>query len=166
VLAYDGAMVYVPNAKGRFTKMPEEAGTSGTTNGRPVAITYPSGNRINYVWAENNCFGQITPITTNPANCKGVGMNTSVLNWPPTRPATPLVDHLGRLFDSISSITTCGVASHHPSAPNAIEALFDPFRKKPFLPLPNPKPTNAICLTSPHGICEAKPRCYPIVSPG
>jgi RHS repeat-associated protein len=57
--------------------MPDEASTSGTTNGRPVAITYPSGNRINYVWAENNRFGQITPFTMNPANSNGVGTNTA-----------------------------------------------------------------------------------------
>jgi RHS repeat-associated protein len=50
-------------------------GTSGTALGKPVSITYPSGNRINYGY---DAAGRISSVTLNPTNANGIGPNTAV----------------------------------------------------------------------------------------
>jgi RHS repeat-associated protein len=50
-------------------------GQSGSSNGKLVSMTYPSGNRINYSY---DGAGRMTGIVLNPVNANGVGTNTAI----------------------------------------------------------------------------------------
>ena len=48
-------------------------GANGTSTGKLVSITYPSGNRANYQYDST---GRVSGITLNPVNINGIGTNT------------------------------------------------------------------------------------------
>jgi RHS repeat-associated protein len=48
-------------------------GTSGDTNGKLLAITYPSGSQLNYGYDGG---GRMASLSVNPVNANGVGTNT------------------------------------------------------------------------------------------
>ena len=50
-------------------------GSSGSATGKPVSMTYPSGNQVNYRY---DAAGRVSMITVNPVNANGVGTNTTV----------------------------------------------------------------------------------------
>ncbi|QNA87722.1 RHS repeat protein [Massilia sp. Dwa41.01b] len=50
-------------------------GTEGTSTGKLTAMTYPSGNRVNYRYDDA---GRVSMITVNPVNTNGTGTNLSV----------------------------------------------------------------------------------------
>ncbi|HWX02772.1 RHS repeat protein [Collimonas sp.] len=50
-------------------------GSSGTTTGQLVSMTYPSGNRINYGY---DAAGRVNSLTLNPTNTTGGGTNTGI----------------------------------------------------------------------------------------
>lgn len=50
-------------------------GSSGSSNGKLTAVTYPSGARVNYGY---DAQGQLTDISINPVNSNGAGPNTAV----------------------------------------------------------------------------------------
>jgi RHS repeat-associated protein len=52
-------------------------GDSGSAIDKLIAITYPSGNRVNYSYDQ---YGQVSGISTNAANPNGVGTNTGAAN--------------------------------------------------------------------------------------
>ncbi len=49
-------------------------GNAGTALGKLSAMTYPSGNRLNYSY---DAAGQVSSISLNPTNANGVGTNTA-----------------------------------------------------------------------------------------
>lgn len=50
-------------------------GNSGSATGKLAAITYPSGNRVNYLYDSD---GRVQSVTLNPTNDNGVGTNTGL----------------------------------------------------------------------------------------
>ncbi|MBW8828404.1 MAG: Ig-like domain repeat protein [Burkholderiales bacterium] len=52
-------------------------GTTGSATGKLTAITYPSGNRVNYGY---DAAGRVNAVSVNPVNANGAGTSGSTLN--------------------------------------------------------------------------------------
>jgi len=76
--AYDGfgrllTKVQTLSSTGASSTISYAYGSSGTTTGKLISATYPSGNRINYGY---DAAGRVNSLTLNPTNTTGGGTNT------------------------------------------------------------------------------------------
>jgi RHS repeat-associated protein len=81
-----GSTAYSYDVKGQLTSKAQTIGTrsfvvayawgsSGLSIGKPVAITYPSGARVNMAYGAD---GRVQAFSLNPVNTNGVGTNTAL----------------------------------------------------------------------------------------
>ncbi|WP_211443568.1 RHS repeat protein [Collimonas humicola] len=78
--AYDGfgrllTKVQTLSSTGTSSTISYAYGSSGTTTGKLISTTYPSGNRINYGY---DAAGRVNSLTLNPTNTTGGGTNTGI----------------------------------------------------------------------------------------
>ena len=87
-------------------------GTTGSSTGKLISLTYPSGNRVNYSYNGN---GQVLSMTLNPANNNGVGTNTAV--------TTPLLNNI--TYNPTSQVTGWEWGNHTVAAPSGVTRTYD-----------------------------------------
>jgi RHS repeat-associated protein len=87
-------------------------GSTGTALGKLSAMTYPSGNRLNYSY---DAAGQVSSITLNPTNANGIGTNT-----------TSTINLLQNLtYEPTGAVNGWQWGNHTTAAPSVVTRTYD-----------------------------------------
>jgi YD repeat-containing protein len=89
-------------------------GNAGSALGKLSAMTYPSGNRLNYSYA---AAGQVSSITLNPTNANGIGTNTA---------AASTVNLLSNLtYEPTGAVNGWQWGNHTTAVPSVVTRTYD-----------------------------------------
>ena len=105
-------------------------GTEGGALGKVTSVTYPSGNRINYLYGEN---GRITSVSVNPSDQAG-GTNTGS--------PTVLLSEIE--YTPFGAVQGWKWGNHSSAEPNVYERTYDLDGRITSYPLDNPVATGLV----------------------